>query len=716
MGDDGAFRKAHKLRRMTQAEKSDPATCETMKESYAAMPLTPVVALVGLCCTVLVSVLLCAKPDREMRHKQSSLPLAEMPPDASKLTLLPNAVELDDAATPLNSAVRLRASILATDPIDIHSANFAAANHPVAVAVKNNVLLQRSFSALSENSSGATDRARGIGYRPIGVEVFQVVVSYARAKSDELDLMLGERILLRKVFRDGWCEGVRIRSGENVGEVGIFPVYCISGDSRVQGKIESRRSSIASQRDSLARSRPGHSSMEREQLLQKQQHSRPPSLTPSTRTSNQLLQLPPSTSKHTSFTSSDGVLSHYELQSPQQTHLPSPPSLTSSNSSLELETSDSKPQTSSQGQVDVPNSIVSSTPSSPPSLVSSVDASSHTQTLFSRAERQPGVTRSDTIDSHTTNLMRSDSTATSMTFGSPPSLASSASSFSAFEGVNSGFGFRSKAPLAAGLTIDTSGKHPERTVNEIKPVSALSPNNVSQADELEVGTKMYAKSISSVVSINSFDQTNGFSLNGSSSGNVPRQRDRSGSRGEHPEVTMKRTMEAVLAMTTGFDEEENVGTEDVDSRKSMNARNGGTRRYMAPEVIQRLGHGKPVDLWSIGVLSYFLLCGYLPFDAESQADELQNILMGSYTFPEENWGEISNEAKDFIKKLLVVKPEDRLTALEALKHPWLANFNKMTEGDVLPLARDRIKKNSERRTYDTPVEDTTADGNIMVLS
>ncbi|KAJ3216033.1 hypothetical protein HDU67_009993 [Dinochytrium kinnereticum] len=108
----------------------------------------------------------------------------------------------------------------------------------------------------------------------------------------------------------------------------------------------------------------------------------------------------------------------------------------------------------------------------------------------------------------------------------------------------------------------------------------------------------------------------------------------------------------------------------------------GTPGYMAPEVIKKTGHGRAVDLWSIGVLSYFLLCGYTPFDSNSSADELQRILTGSYSFePTEYWKEVSSTAKEFIRSLLIVEAADRLTAKQALKHQWLAQLDPMPTED-----------------------------------
>ncbi|KAI8903459.1 putative calmodulin-dependent protein kinase type 1 [Powellomyces hirtus] len=128
----------------------------------------------------------------------------------------------------------------------------------------------------------------------------------------------------------------------------------------------------------------------------------------------------------------------------------------------------------------------------------------------------------------------------------------------------------------------------------------------------------------------------------------------------------------------------------------------GTPGYMAPEVIEKKGHGKAVDLWSIGVLTYFLLCGYTPFDydAATQADEISNILHGRFSFAPEYWGDVSDLAKDFISKLLRVDPHDRMTVHQALAHPWMRMFDNPSMDvdspatpviDLLPQVRNRLK-------------------------
>jgi len=99
----------------------------------------------------------------------------------------------------------------------------------------------------------------------------------------------------------------------------------------------------------------------------------------------------------------------------------------------------------------------------------------------------------------------------------------------------------------------------------------------------------------------------------------------------------------------------------------------GTPGYMAPEIFKKTGHGKPVDLWAIGVITYFLLCGYTPFDRESSVEEMNAIVNADYKYePHEYWEGISFTARDFIDRLLTIEPDHRLNASDALRHQWLS--------------------------------------------
>ncbi|KAK9478623.1 kinase-like domain-containing protein [Lipomyces japonicus] len=120
----------------------------------------------------------------------------------------------------------------------------------------------------------------------------------------------------------------------------------------------------------------------------------------------------------------------------------------------------------------------------------------------------------------------------------------------------------------------------------------------------------------------------------------------------------------------------------------------GTPSYMAPEIFHKTGHGKPVDIWAIGVITYFLLCGYTPFDRESSPEEVRAILSADYDFePEEYWGHISANAKDFIEQTLVVDPEKRLTAEQCLRHPFLFESEQNlfeSEKNLLPSLKSNL--------------------------
>ena len=97
----------------------------------------------------------------------------------------------------------------------------------------------------------------------------------------------------------------------------------------------------------------------------------------------------------------------------------------------------------------------------------------------------------------------------------------------------------------------------------------------------------------------------------------------------------------------------------------------GTPDYVAPEVLMGKGYSMPVDMWAIGVLTYILLCGYPPFYDKQQALLFQKIMAVQYRFHENEWKDISEEAKDFIRKLLVEQPVHRNSARQAMRHKWL---------------------------------------------
>ena len=88
----------------------------------------------------------------------------------------------------------------------------------------------------------------------------------------------------------------------------------------------------------------------------------------------------------------------------------------------------------------------------------------------------------------------------------------------------------------------------------------------------------------------------------------------------------------------------------------------GSFGYAAPEVMKKEGHGKPVDMWSMGVITYTLLCGYSPFRSENLRDLIDETLSGQVVFHKQYWRDVSEDAKDFILHLLRPKPHERWTS------------------------------------------------------
>lgn len=124
----------------------------------------------------------------------------------------------------------------------------------------------------------------------------------------------------------------------------------------------------------------------------------------------------------------------------------------------------------------------------------------------------------------------------------------------------------------------------------------------------------------------------------------------------------------------------------------------GTPYYVAPEVLAATGYDREVDLWSVGVVTYLLLCGFPPFYGDTLPDVFEQIMKADYDYPEPYWDEVSAEAKDLIDKLLVIDPHQRLTADAALQHPWIVNGG---SNKILNTKGELQKYNSQRKMLST---------------
>ncbi|XVE49163.1 hypothetical protein DITRI_Ditri01bG0060200 [Diplodiscus trichospermus] len=100
----------------------------------------------------------------------------------------------------------------------------------------------------------------------------------------------------------------------------------------------------------------------------------------------------------------------------------------------------------------------------------------------------------------------------------------------------------------------------------------------------------------------------------------------------------------------------------------------GSAYYVAPEVLHR-SYSTEADVWSVGVIAYILLCGSRPFWARTESGIFRAVLKADPNFNEAPWPSLSSEAKDFVKRLLNKDPRKRMTAAQALSHPWIQSHN-----------------------------------------
>ena len=110
----------------------------------------------------------------------------------------------------------------------------------------------------------------------------------------------------------------------------------------------------------------------------------------------------------------------------------------------------------------------------------------------------------------------------------------------------------------------------------------------------------------------------------------------------------------------------------------------GTTSYMSPEVLQGR-YGVECDVWSLGVITYFMLSGTLPFPGKNDDEKEARIAVGSYPMDGKRWENVSEEAKEFVKLLLAKNPKSRLDCKKAKKHRWI--MQRATLSDA-PLSED----------------------------
>nr|CAD7588835.1 unnamed protein product [Timema genevievae] len=140
----------------------------------------------------------------------------------------------------------------------------------------------------------------------------------------------------------------------------------------------------------------------------------------------------------------------------------------------------------------------------------------------------------------------------------------------------------------------------------------------------------------------------------------------------------------------------------------------GTPEFIPPEIINYEPIGVESDMWSVGVVCYVLLSGLSPFMGDNDAETFANITRADYDFDDEAFDAISQEAKDFIRALLIKGKEERLTASECLQHAWLAQHH--DNMSCVKLSTDKLKKFIIRRKWQKTGNAIRALGRMATLS
>ncbi|XP_039264714.1 serine/threonine-protein kinase H1-like [Styela clava] len=143
----------------------------------------------------------------------------------------------------------------------------------------------------------------------------------------------------------------------------------------------------------------------------------------------------------------------------------------------------------------------------------------------------------------------------------------------------------------------------------------------------------------------------------------------------------------------------------------------GTPEYIAPEVLQRESYTNMVDCWSVGVITYILLSGTMPFDDENKTRLYTMILQGDYNFNGEPWPHVSETAKGFVRSFLTVNPRERMSCSAALEHPWITNFTSLSNRNLQrSISQNLLKRASSRNSNKSAHSSKSAKSNRSLRS
>lgn len=140
----------------------------------------------------------------------------------------------------------------------------------------------------------------------------------------------------------------------------------------------------------------------------------------------------------------------------------------------------------------------------------------------------------------------------------------------------------------------------------------------------------------------------------------------------------------------------------------------GTPGYVAPEVLAHKPYSKAVDCWSIGVITYVLLCGYPPFYEENETRLFSKIMKAEYAFHSPYWDNISESAKDFIRHMLEKNPSKRFTTEQALDHPWIIGVTAQND-NIYQSVCQQIQKNFAKSRWKRVINATVVVQHMRLL-
>ncbi len=141
----------------------------------------------------------------------------------------------------------------------------------------------------------------------------------------------------------------------------------------------------------------------------------------------------------------------------------------------------------------------------------------------------------------------------------------------------------------------------------------------------------------------------------------------------------------------------------------------GTPGYVAPEILEGKPYDTQADMWSLGVIVYILLGGYPPFIEQNQRELFRKIRKGQYEFHEEYWGQVTNDAKDLIRKLLTVNPSQRYDAEAAMRNGWIGADASKLAAQNLGANLEKFKKFNAKRKFKAAVKTVVAANKLQSL-